>query len=139
MKTNLICNNLIIFFLRSDSEPLQLDDEYISHILKMTAHRITKLEDLVSENFSYLWALKELPINEDDISSVVLDKFREEITQLDFRNRENLTSFLKEFSKSHSFKFPKFMQIMRILFTSQKVSQIILFNIIPTNLFSVLF
>jgi len=104
----LFCKNILIFF-RSNS--LDVDRNHIEKVINWCSNRITKLQDLLKDDFAFLWIKPNksvgIDINEEKLDQliIVLENVRFE--------KEKIYEALKQFSKENDIKFPKFMRMLR--------------------------
>lgn len=109
-------------FLEVSEEGFDLRDEHVKSVLKWSANRINKLEDLISNSYSFLWVLpvvkrkSEFSLEEWEI----LKKFKDSFKIKNFENRDEISGFLRNFAKEKKFHFSKFMKILRIVLSGLK-------------------
>ncbi|XP_012256323.2 probable glutamate--tRNA ligase, mitochondrial [Athalia rosae] len=108
---------------RSVADTLQLDDEHIAEVLKWSQNRISKLEDLVGPDLSFLWVIP--PLTPDAPQSeyfVTLPRLYDQLLSVEssFFQKDFLSDTLKTFASSNDIPFNKFMKFLRSIISGQK-------------------
>lgn len=91
------------------NEKLNIDDCNIRNVLNWSTIRITKLEELVSPKFAFLWILP----NCKNVDVQLLNELVSKLEDIDRFDKESIRVFLKDFSNKKSVKFPAFMKTLR--------------------------
>ncbi|EFA03776.2 putative glutamate--tRNA ligase, mitochondrial-like Protein [Tribolium castaneum] len=98
---------------------LQLDPQHVRYILHWSVNRITKLQDLLSDDLKFIWVSpKSYQISENDL--VPLGIFIEQLERNQTLDREHLNAFFKSFCKEHQLKFGNFMKTLRSILSGLK-------------------
>ncbi|RZC35110.1 glutamate--tRNA ligase, mitochondrial, partial [Asbolus verrucosus] len=102
-----------------DNEALQLSSEYIKYILSWSVNRITKLQDLLSDDLKFIWVSpKSHKVTEDELKYLQL--FVENLEKKTALERETLNPFFRKFCEEHQLKFGNFMRILRSILSGLK-------------------
>lgn len=93
-------------------------------VLNISLDRIYKIEDLISKEFSFMWACPEYKFaDEGSVTREILSTLVSEMQNADW-DREALNAFLREFSKNHNVVYRELMRNLRLILTSLKVSDL---------------
>ncbi|XP_063837928.1 nondiscriminating glutamyl-tRNA synthetase EARS2, mitochondrial [Ostrinia nubilalis] len=93
------------------SQTLDIEKEHIKTVLNWAVARISKIEDLVSSKFGFLWILPSN--NQMDIDKDLLHRLVEYLETQEVFEEPILKDKLREFSKNNNIKFPELMKILR--------------------------
>ncbi|XP_050684681.1 probable glutamate--tRNA ligase, mitochondrial isoform X2 [Leptidea sinapis] len=90
---------------------LNISDEHVRNVLLWATSRISRIEDLVSSKFGFLWIL---PSNIDaEVNSSLLKKLIDDIECLEPFEEKSIMERLREFSSKNDIKFPRLMKMLR--------------------------
>ncbi|CAG9782684.1 unnamed protein product [Diatraea saccharalis] len=92
-------------------QSLNVTDEHVNSVLNWAITRITRIEDLVSPKFGFLWILPSR--NQEDINVDLLKKLLGHLESLNDFEEGTIKSRLKEFSSNNDVKFPVLMKMLR--------------------------
>ncbi|XP_057656656.1 probable glutamate--tRNA ligase, mitochondrial [Diorhabda carinulata] len=102
----------VAFPKRVENNSIQLNDDQIRDVLRWSATRISKLSDLVSKKFKFVWFIPtHSTVINDEIETLALLKSRLE-KKLD-DDMSNVNVLLKEFCQDHGIKYREFMHLLR--------------------------
>ncbi|CAH0406211.1 unnamed protein product [Chilo suppressalis] len=90
---------------------LNISKEHVESVLNWAVARITKIEDLVSPAFGFLWILPNR--KPEDVNAELLRKLVDHLASLDQFEEITLKHSLKEFSSDNDVKFPALMKMLR--------------------------
>ena len=99
-------------------QPDNVDQDSVLMLLGWAQDRISKLSDLVGEDFLFLW---HFPNKEDlhiTIPNSLIDKVIDLLNSTDQDNKSLMKTF-KLLSKEHNIKFPDLMKDLRLLITGK--------------------
>lgn len=91
---------------------LNVSRNHILNVLKWSTARITRLEDLVTQKFGFLWILpasKEI----EEQSKTLLIKLLEVLQTTERFDENSLKEVLRDFSSANEVKFPALMKMLR--------------------------
>ncbi|GJQ87046.1 hypothetical protein Trydic_g6805 [Trypoxylus dichotomus] len=109
--------------MKSGNARLLTDTQYIREILNWAVDRITKLSDLVSRDFMFLWVI---PTNEDHLSNEYLqillnvEQVLSDEAMLSDWTRENINEILKVTANEGNFPYNKLMKLLRSILSGLK-------------------
>ncbi|KAH9628880.1 hypothetical protein HF086_001115 [Spodoptera exigua] len=89
---------------------LNLTEEHVKTVLKWSASRISKIEELTSKKYGFLWIL---PKNTAKVDQELLRKLVENLEGLDKFDQGTLKESLRSFSAKNDVKFPALMKMLR--------------------------
>ncbi|XP_052753871.1 probable glutamate--tRNA ligase, mitochondrial isoform X2 [Galleria mellonella] len=93
-------------------------EEHIKSVLNWATARVTRIEDLASSEFGFLWIL---PSNtEIDFDRNLLIKLLDTLERIERFDQENLKDRLREFSSTNNVKFPTLMKTLRSVLSGLK-------------------
>ncbi|XP_059049169.1 probable glutamate--tRNA ligase, mitochondrial [Achroia grisella] len=93
-------------------------EEHIKSVLNWATARVTRIEDLTSSEFGFLWILpSNAPTNFD---RDLLIKLIESLGEMERFDQEYLKDRLREFSSSNNVKFPVLMKTLRSVLSGLK-------------------
>ncbi|KAL0895318.1 hypothetical protein ABMA27_011462 [Loxostege sticticalis] len=93
------------------TQNLNISQEHIRTVLNWAVVRVSKIEDLVSSKFGFLWILPSH--NNLNINKELLDKLVEYLEEQEVFEEVVLKDKLREFSKNNDMKFPELMKVLR--------------------------
>lgn len=92
-------------------ENLNMEREHIKTVLKWATSRISRIEDLVTPKFAFLWIL---PSNKNiDINKNLFEKLINNLEELENFEQDSIKDNLKHFSVENDIKFPDLMKLLR--------------------------
>ena len=113
------CQRLIVNKMEDlGLQPDNVDHDSVLMLLGWAQDRISKLSDLVGEDFLFLW---HFPNKEDlhiTIPNSLVDKVIDLLNSTDHDNKSLMKTF-KLLSKEHNIKFPDLMKDLRLLITGK--------------------
>ncbi|CAB3245498.1 unnamed protein product [Arctia plantaginis] len=89
---------------------LNLSDEHVQSVLNWAVSRITRIDELVSNKFGFLWIL---PTTKIDVDQPLLKKLVQNLEDLEKFDQNSLKHSLKSFSKANGVNFPVLMKMLR--------------------------
>ncbi|XP_038209367.1 probable glutamate--tRNA ligase, mitochondrial [Zerene cesonia] len=89
---------------------LHISETHIRSVLFWATSRITRVEDLVSNKFAFLWVL---PHNKTEIDSQLFGKLIQNLEDLEDFKEDSIKANLREFSLTNKIKFPALMKMLR--------------------------
>ncbi|CAH0698715.1 unnamed protein product [Spodoptera exigua] len=89
---------------------LNLTEEHVKTVLKWSASRISKIEELTSKKYGFLWIL---PKNTAKVDQELLRKLVENLERLEKFDQGTLKESLRSFSAKNDVKFPALMKMLR--------------------------
>ncbi|XP_013193556.2 probable glutamate--tRNA ligase, mitochondrial [Amyelois transitella] len=92
------------------NEIMDISDQHVRNVLKWATARVTRVEDLVSTKFGFLWIL---PSNNFEIDKELLRKLLEHLENVDRFEQDLLKNNLREFAVNNNVKFPMLMKMLR--------------------------
>ena len=110
--TDLLINKLqSLIKEKFPKENLNMEKEHIKTVLEWATSRISRIEDLATPKFAFLWIL---PSNKNiDINKKLFTKLINNLEGLDKFEQELIKNNLKQFSLQNDIKFPDLMKILR--------------------------
>lgn len=111
------------FSNRQTDESLQLDEHHIISILKWAQNRISKLNDLVSPNLSFLWIVPTKPLDTTYLEYLdTLKIIKKKLVEIDIQNFNNIwiNNYLKKFANEHKIHYPTLMKLLRFILSGLK-------------------
>ncbi|XP_041974219.1 probable glutamate--tRNA ligase, mitochondrial [Aricia agestis] len=92
-------------------ENLNISEDHIRNVLNWATARISRIEELVSSKFGFLWILPSQ--NNLEINRNVLEKLVNNLENVDKFEQNSLKENLKRFSCENEMKFPVLMKMLR--------------------------
>ncbi|PZC77678.1 hypothetical protein B5X24_HaOG203122 [Helicoverpa armigera] len=89
---------------------LNLTEEHIKSVLNWSASRISRIEELASKKYGFLWIL---PKNTAKVDQQLLMKVLENLQVLEKFDQGSLKENLRSFSAENNVKFPALMKMLR--------------------------
>ncbi|CAH0600172.1 unnamed protein product [Chrysodeixis includens] len=89
---------------------LNLTEEHVKTVLNWSATRISRIEELVSKKFGFLWIL---PTNKAEVDQKLLVKLVKNLEGLERFDQVTLKENLRTFSANNNVKFPALMKMLR--------------------------
>ncbi|CAG4991043.1 unnamed protein product [Colias eurytheme] len=89
---------------------LNITEDHIRTVLLWATSRITRIEDLVSNKFAFLWIL---PQNKTEIDPQLFHKLIQNLEDLQNFDETSIKGNLREFSTVNGIKFPALMKMLR--------------------------
>lgn len=86
-------------------------DDHIKTVLNWAVSRISRIEDLVTNAFGFLWILPT--IENIELDKELLDKLINNLQSLEKFDQTSIKDNLKLFSKDNNVKFPELMKMLR--------------------------
>ena len=110
--TDLLINKLqSLIKEKFPKENLNMEKEHIKTVLEWATSRISRIEDLATPKFAFLWIL---PSNKNiDINKSLFIKLLSNLENLDKFEQDSIKNNLKQFSLQNDIKFPDLMKILR--------------------------
>lgn len=114
---------------REDVTLNRLSDDYIKLVLHWSVNRITHSNDLLDDNFAFLWTMPiidDVPTKEQivcikDVMNVLEEvEERDDVIKL---TKSNFNMRLKLLCKEKSFKFNELMKLLRMILSGLKVKR----------------
>ncbi|XP_065163322.1 nondiscriminating glutamyl-tRNA synthetase EARS2, mitochondrial [Atheta coriaria] len=102
-------------FMGKTDNLLQLHNEHVDMIVRWSLNRITKLSDLLQEEYQYLWCIPDVNIenfDESDIEIVRLFCHALENKQI-YLNKQAINRYLQKLAGDYNYKFPALMKLIR--------------------------
>jgi glutamyl-tRNA synthetase len=93
------------------NETLNITDDHVKTVLDWALIRITKVEELVSPKFGFLWILPTK--THSDVDRRLLGKLVENLESVNEFEQDILKKCLKEFASNNNVKFPVLMKMLR--------------------------
>ncbi|XP_049887798.1 probable glutamate--tRNA ligase, mitochondrial [Pectinophora gossypiella] len=90
---------------------LNVSNDHIKGVLNWALSRMTRIEDLVSNKFGFLWILPAS--DQQELDKELLEKLLINLESLESFDQSTLKDHLKQFSQSHNVKFPQLMKMLR--------------------------
>ncbi|XP_037035839.1 probable glutamate--tRNA ligase, mitochondrial [Bradysia coprophila] len=97
----------------NDVKNLDFSDDHIKMILEWSMDRISNLNELAKEEYSYLWIAPQK--RKHDLPKDTLDKLVKILSDVDSFGKQKLNPILKDFSKSENVRFIELMKSLRIV------------------------
>lgn len=92
-------------------ENLNISEEHVRSVLHWATARITRIEDLVTSKFGFLWIL---PSQDNlEVNKTLLEKLIDNLEGIDKFEQGTLKDNLKKFSNENGIKFPDLMKMLR--------------------------
>ncbi|XP_050352773.1 probable glutamate--tRNA ligase, mitochondrial [Nymphalis io] len=92
-------------------EKLNVSEEHIKSVLLWATARITRIEELVTPKFAFLWIL---PSNTKmEVNKNLFEKLVDNLEDLETFEQDSIKDNLKEFSAKNDVKFPALMKMLR--------------------------
>ncbi|XP_072935555.1 nondiscriminating glutamyl-tRNA synthetase EARS2, mitochondrial [Epargyreus clarus] len=93
-------------------ENLNISEDHVRNVLNWSTSRLTRIEELASSKFGFLWIL---PSNTVDVNKEVFEKLINTLEDISMKEFEQncLKDHLKDFSTKNGIKFPVLMKMMR--------------------------
>lgn len=85
--------------------------EYVENVLKWSINRITRLDELVSSKYGFLWVLPS--VVGADIDKELLEKLVHSLVKIDKFEQNSLKEYLRNFSMENNVNFPNLMKMLR--------------------------
>ncbi|XP_068629161.1 nondiscriminating glutamyl-tRNA synthetase EARS2, mitochondrial [Battus philenor] len=92
-------------------QKLNISREHVRNVLNWATSRITKVEDLVSSKFGFLWILPAA--EQGEINHQLLAKLVDNLETMDRFDEDSLKGYLRSFSSENNVKFPVLMKMLR--------------------------
>lgn len=89
---------------------MNLSEEHVTTILNWSATRISRIEELASKKFGFLWIL---PTNKAEVDRQLLEKLLKNLEGLEKFDQGTLKENLRTFSTNNNIKFPALMKMLR--------------------------
>ncbi|KAF5298460.1 hypothetical protein FQR65_LT01239 [Abscondita terminalis] len=105
---------------RISDDSLNLDKDYIKSTLSWAANRINKLDDLVSHEMAFLWATPTFDLKIDSDELTLIRNLNRSLEEQESFSKDDLKTFLKDFSERNGFKFSALMQLLRSILSGLK-------------------
>ncbi|XP_050421432.1 probable glutamate--tRNA ligase, mitochondrial [Adelges cooleyi] len=108
-------------FLKNEAVDLDLSESHLENILLWSVERITNINELVNENFKFIW----MKPSESSLQTMNYDKelimqLKEHLLNMDSFDVDNLGETLHKFSKSNNIIYSKFMKTLRNIISGLK-------------------
>ncbi|XP_026324026.1 probable glutamate--tRNA ligase, mitochondrial [Hyposmocoma kahamanoa] len=92
-------------------QKFNVTEDHVKTVLNWAVSRISRLEELVTNKFGFLWIL---PTNEDiELDKELLHKLINNLQRLETFDETSIKDNLKLFSKENNVKFPELMKMLR--------------------------
>lgn len=91
-------------------ESLNVSEEHIKSVLEWSTSRISRIEELVSPKFAFLWIL---PSNKLEINRNLFEKLLNDLENLEKFEHDSIKDSLRRFSDVNQVKFPVLMKMLR--------------------------
>ncbi|KAG6456882.1 hypothetical protein O3G_MSEX010017 [Manduca sexta] len=88
----------------------QISEEHITSVLNWSTARVSRIEDLVSIKYGFLWVL---PSTTKNIDKDLLNKLVGHLEQLNSFEQSSVKECLRSFASSSDVKFPDLMKMLR--------------------------
>lgn len=120
--------NMLESTMKSDSslKPENYTRQYFEKVLKWCPERVSKIKDLISPTYEYLWSQpnKDL-LSESTTSPEILQEFlnicKNKLNESDFGDPTRISQVLEEFVATHKLKQKTFLKDLRIILCGTKV------------------
>ncbi|XP_075980161.1 putative glutamate--tRNA ligase, mitochondrial [Anticarsia gemmatalis] len=89
---------------------LNLSEDHVKTVLDWSVSRISRIEELVSKKFGFLWIL---PKAKTEVDQVLLAKLVTNLENLEKFDQNTLKDNLRSFSSNNGVKFPALMKMLR--------------------------
>ncbi|KAJ8735100.1 hypothetical protein PYW08_014350 [Mythimna loreyi] len=89
---------------------LNLTEDHVKSVLNWSVSRISRIEELSSKKYGFLWIL---PKNTSQVDQELLKKLVENLEGLEKFNESSLKENLRSFSANNNVKFPALMKMLR--------------------------
>ena len=115
--------NKIETHFNDNEEPIRVltDEQYLTKILKWAQSRIFKLDDLLTQNYLFLWFISTKKNEIIQQNRQLIDDFLNEFENFDIGDENRLSHFFKEFCKRKQVRYADFMCTLRQILTGLKV------------------
>lgn len=115
---------LLSFFISNakyiwNSDNLHLDDKHIASVLNWSVNRITKLEDLMSDDMQFLWVLPKKV--KDLMAPTTAEVLAATLEQIEFVDKDQLVVVLKRFADGEDVNYSRLMKMLRTVLSGIKV------------------
>ncbi|XP_013163297.1 PREDICTED: probable glutamate--tRNA ligase, mitochondrial [Papilio xuthus] len=97
---------------------LNVSKEHIRNILIWATSRITRIEELVSTKFAFMWILPT--IDKIEIDNNFLEKLIQNLEKVEKFEEHSLKNNLRTFAEENNIKFPALMKILRSVLSGLK-------------------
>lgn len=91
-------------------ETLNISEEHVKSVLDWSTSRISRIDDLVSPKFAFLWIL---PSNKLEINRSLFEKLLNSLEDLEKFEQDTIKDNLRKFSDTNDVKFPVLMKMLR--------------------------
>ncbi|KAM3960156.1 nondiscriminating glutamyl-tRNA synthetase EARS2, mitochondrial-like [Aphomia sociella] len=95
-----------------------ITEEHIRSVLNWATARVTRIEDLATSDFGFLWILPSN--NKIDFDKALLVKLFENLNEMEKFDQDCLKDRLREFSSNNNVKFPVLMKMLRSVLSGLK-------------------
>ncbi|XP_045453668.1 probable glutamate--tRNA ligase, mitochondrial [Melitaea cinxia] len=108
---SLILNLQNLIKNKYSSENLNVSEEHVRSVLLWATSRITRIEELVTPKFAFLWIL---PSNKNlEVNRNLFEKLVSDLENLEKFEQDSIKDNLKNFSAENGVKFPVLMKMLR--------------------------
>lgn len=87
-----------------------LSVDHVRNVLNWATSRITRIEDLVTKKFGFLWIL---PTNIKEVDKDLLKKLAENLESIEIYEEDEIKDYLRRFSKDNDVQFSVLMKMLR--------------------------
>ncbi|XP_021209062.1 probable glutamate--tRNA ligase, mitochondrial [Bombyx mori] len=94
-----------------------LSEENIASVLTWATSRVTRIEDLLTPKYGFLWIL---PSSSVDMDEALLRKLVDQLVKIRSFDEDSLKGFLKAFAEDNGVKFPLLMKSLRAVLSGLK-------------------
>ncbi|XP_034840954.1 nondiscriminating glutamyl-tRNA synthetase EARS2, mitochondrial [Maniola hyperantus] len=91
-------------------EVLNISEEHVKSVLDWSTSRISRIDDLVSPKYAFLWIL---PSNKLEINKGLFEKLLNSLEDLEKFEQDTIKDNLRRFSDTNDVKFPVLMKMLR--------------------------
>ncbi|CAH2099456.1 unnamed protein product [Euphydryas editha] len=108
---SLIINLQNLIKNKYSNENLNVSEEHVKSVLLWATSRITRIEELVTPKFAFLWIL---PSNENiEVDRNLFEKLIDNLENLERFEQDSIKDNLRHFSAENDVKFPVLMKMIR--------------------------